>query len=647
MTRGRSSRVLPWLLTWGLFSAAACGGDGDKSRSAKPDAGKERDADLEQEEVDDDQDAGEDEDASAGQDAGVDAGSSDASSQDGSTPVVNKARIRGRVTYADGTAVGQVEVKIGDKRIKSDSRGVFAADDLPEGEFEVSVQSATTSRAQLKVDVRKDRVAQAELFVLPLKKSNIARADLATEVGDATDGVKVRLPANSLRVKGTQQLVTGSADSNIAVVKKSNDLKAAPGRLKGTKSGADVDLDCFGMVDVQLTQNGQELELTQDAELELPLGPNSFTDGQEVDAWAFDVPSGKWKSENRAIVDKSKGGNGVAKVKATHFSWWTIAQPVEQPTCLSGRLTTADAKPLPYLWVQSVGVSYWGSAWAQTDADGRFCLSVHQGSTQTVSAFGIDASTYFEWKQDVSVASGPAMCGGSGTCTDLGSIAGASLFDECTGNVTSDQNRVLVLSSASTPLDDALLAKLRALGHDVTLGPNYSAFDGKVDLSPYDAVYLQANASWGADMPLAGQRQLINWVNCGGGLITTEWTTWKIGSSTFQLIDAIFPAARTAAYGSPGTETYTKVVADATINAGLPDSFTFMTDNFSGTESNLNPRQGAIIFYDSMMLDSGLLGWDYNLGRVASFSVTVGPNEIADENFSRLISNVINWAQRD
>jgi hypothetical protein len=489
-------------------------------------------------------------------------------------------------------------------------------------------------------------VTQAELFVLPLKKNSIARADEASEID--VDGVKLRFPKGGLRVKGSNEMASGAADTNFALVKDSRDLKAAPGRLKGTKGGNDVDLDCFGMIDVHLSQGDRELELTQEAELELPLGPNSFTDGQEVDAWAFDVPSGKWKSENRAVVDKSQGGNGVAKVKASHFSWWTIAQPVAEQTCVSGRLSTADAKPLPYVWIQSVAVSYWGSTWAQTDADGRFCLSVRQGSAQSVSAFGIEAGTYFEWKKDVTASSGPAMCGDSAaTCTDLGTLSGTSLFDECTGNVTSNQNRVLLLSSSNATLDSTLLTTLQTLGHDATLGVNYGAFDGSVDLAPYDAVYLQANASWGADMPVAGQRQLINWVNCGGGLVTTEWTTWKIGSGGFQLIDAIFPAARTAAYGSPAMETYTKVVADPTLNAGLPDSFSFTTTNFSGTESNLNPRPGATIYYDSMNLDSGLLGWDYNLGRVASFANTVGGNELADPNYARLVANTINWVQRD
>jgi hypothetical protein len=624
--RASTSRLLLCLLGCGWGLSLGCG---DEEKSAEhSDAGDERDASRQR-------DTGTPEDDDAGEDAG----------EPGTN---NKSRVKGRVTFADGTAVGQVDVEIGGKRYKSDSRGVFSADDLPEGELEVSIEGEGISRAQVKVDVSEERVTQAELFVLPMKKAAVADAAAGGEAGGVDDNVKVKLAAGSLRVKSSGEPASGAAETRYAVSKESRDIKAAPGRLKGTKDDKDVELESFGIIDMRLFQGDEELELMQEAELELPLGPNSFSEGQEVDAWSFDTASGKWKAENRAVVDKTKGPNGVAKVKATHFSWWSVAQPAEEPTCIAGRLTTAGQQPLPYLWVQAVNNSSWGASWAQTDLDGNFCLSGKQSSSYTLSAFGVEASTYFEWKQDVSASTGAAVCGGgTGSCTQLGSIMGESLFDECTGNVASDQDHVYVLSSTNVALDDALKAMLESFGHTVTIGVHYTLFDGAVDLTPYDAIYLQANANWSGDMPRPGQRQLINWVNCGGGLVTVEWTTWKIGSNTFQYIDAIFPAARTNAYSSLGTETYTKVTDQSTINAGLPDMFTFMTDNYSGTESNLNPRSGAVIYYDSAMLDSGLLGWDYNQGRVATFSVTVGTNEIADPNFSRLVANTVDWVQRD
>ena len=615
-----------------LLLVLACGGDGGKSGGRDDDdAGSQNDASEEQDAAEELDAAQDDADASVEPDAATD----------------NKGRLRGRVTYADGTAVGQLDVRIQGKVYRSDSRGVFAADDLADGEHELSVHDPRVSAAQLKVSVSKDRLTQASLAVLPIKKLPVRNLVAGGETLEPTDNIKLRLPPSALRVKSSQAPATGDAEAHYALVKSASDLKAAPGRLRGKIQERLVDLESFGMIDLRFAQGQEDLELTVEAELDLPLGPNTFVDQQEVDSFSFDDQTGLWKVEGRAVIDKSAGGNGVAKIRAGHFSWWTIAAPVEQQTCLSGRLLSDGVQPLAHAWVDAVGSSYWGTFGAETAEDGSFCLSVKTGSQSTLSAFGINQSSYFEWKQTLVASSAPAMCGDA-SCQALGDISGTSLFDECQGNVTSNQNHLLLLSSGDPALDASLQAGLMQHGHAVTLGPPYHMFTADIDLTPYDAIYLQANYNWsGLDMPLPGQRRLINWVNCGGGLVTVEWTTWKIGQGTFQLIDAIFPAARTTAYTSVAMETYVKVTDDATLNAGLPDMFTFNTTNYSGTQSALTPRPGAVVYYDAQTYESGLLGWGYNLGRVATFSTTVGTNEVADANFMRLIANTADWVQRD
>src|SRR4030095_16085494 len=92
---------------------------------------------------------------------------------------------------------------------------------------------------------------------------------------------------------------------------------------------------------------------------------------------------------------------------------------------------------------------------------------------------------------------------------------------------------------------------LESYGHAVTVGVPFTQFDGTVSLDAYDAIYLQANANWSSgDMPVPGQRQLINWVNCGGGLVTVEWTTWKIGSGGFPLMEHVLPARAPRAHAA-------------------------------------------------------------------------------------------------
>ncbi len=581
-------------------------------------------------------------------DAILPAGDTGAPAADGAGPIA-KGKVLGRVTYADGTALGQVQVRIGSQLYRSDSRGVFSAADVGEGEQEISIDDAHATAAQVRVSVQRDQLAQTELFVLPLKRLDVAAVESGGDFSDSADPdqVKVRLPANGLTRLSSGTAASGPAEVRYGVLKQAADVKAAPARLTAVMADHDVDLESFGAIDLRVVQNEEALQLSAEADLELPLGPNSLADQSQIDSWSFDPGAGRWRLEGKATIDKSVGTNGIARLKLTHLSWWTVAEPAQSQTCLTGKLLSDTQQPLSSIWVDATGSDYWGSSGAFTDAQGQFCLNVKQGSSNTLSAFGLYATSYFEWKQDASAGSTAASCGAAG-CADLGNIVGTSLFDQCTGDVTHDQNHVLILSSGDTELDGTLTQALMSYGHVVTVGVPYTQFDGTVDLSPYDAVYLQANQNWGAgDMPVAGQRQLINWVNCGGGLVTTEWTTWKIGSGSFQLIDAIFPAARTTAYSYVTTETYVKATPDDTINTGLPDSFTFTTTDYGGTESQLTPRPGAATYYTSMMMAAGLLGWSYNLGRVASFSTTVGTNEAADANFMRLLANTLDWTQRD
>lgn len=612
------SRVTFGLAVFCLPVLLACGDSKGGKGSAEEDAG-DRDADVE-----------------------------DADGGDAGTFPRGKARLRGRVTYADGTAVGQATLRIGERRIKSDSRGVFAVDDLVEGELTVTVDSDDQSAAQIRVQVSEDHATQAELFVLPRKSLKLDDAAAADEVADGKAAVKVKLPKKALRVTSTGRLAEGAAEARVALVKESRDLKAAPGRLKGTRKAGPVDLDCFGMVDMRFAQAGEALELAEDAQVTLALGPNSFEDQEKLDVWFFDPDSGLWKNEGRATVDRSGEGNGVATFSATHAAWWTVARPAEEETCVKGRLFANEATPLAHAWIQAVSTSEWGTRWAETDDMGSFCLSVSPSSTYSLSAFGREADRFFEWQKDISAGAEAAMCGDGASCTDAGKVMGASLFDECKDSVSRDQNQVLLFSSTDDALDKQIQAALEANGHSVTIGPHFAQFDGSLDLSGYDALYLQANLNWGGDMPAAGQRQLINWVNCGGGLVTVEWTTWKIGTGGFQLIDAIFPVVRTNRYVSDTSEeTYVKATDEPTLKAGLPDSFSFPRTSYGGTESYLDPRPGAVVYYESKQLSAGLLGWDYNLGRVASFSTTAGTADYGSADFARLVANALDWVQRD
>lgn len=207
--------------------------------------------------------------------------------------------------------------------------------------------------------------------------------------------------------------------------------------------------------------------------------------------------------------------------------------------------------------------------------------------------------------------------------------------------------KVYVMSSGDASTDAAVLADMSRYAHTAVLGVQYWEFDGTQSLAGYDCVYIQANANWATgDMPANGQTALVAYVNGGGGLVTAEWVMWKTSVGSFQTLGSVYAALPSGAY--TGNPQYDLSVAtpDPIMNAGLPASFTILSDSYAGTETILTQTQsGATVFYNSTynQFKLGLIGWDYGSGRCANFNTTNGPNFLNDPNGGRLMSNAVEW----
>ena len=205
---------------------------------------------------------------------------------------------------------------------------------------------------------------------------------------------------------------------------------------------------------------------------------------------------------------------------------------------------------------------------------------------------------------------------------------------------------VLLLSTGSSTLDTQTKGVLEAGGATVTIGSQYTAFSS-AELSGIDVVLLFPNNNWSSgDMSLTEQTALANFVSGGGGLITAEWTNWKVGAGSFDNLEPILPVVATTQYTGGSAITYTSVTPDGTLNAGMPSGFTFTADNFAGVESFFSAKSGATVYYSSAggAAGAGVVGWTYGQGRVMQFSTTAGPTSLADANFSLLLQNSVQWA---
>lgn len=205
---------------------------------------------------------------------------------------------------------------------------------------------------------------------------------------------------------------------------------------------------------------------------------------------------------------------------------------------------------------------------------------------------------------------------------------------------------VLLLSTGNSTLDTSTATVLQNAGFTVNVGSPYHSV-AATEFAGIDVVLLFPNANWSAgDMPSTAQTALVDFLQYGGGLITTEWTNWKVGAGSFQILEAALPVVSTTQYTGGTTITYTQVEADAVLNANLPGSFAFTADNFAGVESYFTAKNGATVLYSSSggANGAGIVGWEYGSGRVLQISTTVGSNQLADPHFSLLLQNSVQWA---
>ncbi len=211
-----------------------------------------------------------------------------------------------------------------------------------------------------------------------------------------------------------------------------------------------------------------------------------------------------------------------------------------------------------------------------------------------------------------------------------------------------DAANIYMLSSLDPATDAAATLALTSRGHTVTLGVDYPLFDGTINLNGFDTVYLQSNSNWiGGTMPEPGQLQIVNWVNAGGRLVTSEWVIYYsyIGGK-FGTLGPIFPAEQTTSYGSAPLATFSTVTPDPVVNAGLPASFEVPLYSSAGTETFAVAKSSATTYYNTSSSPGvgALLGWAVGSGSVFSFTSTCGPTQVENATFGRLFANVMGAA---
>ncbi|MBI2891057.1 MAG: DUF11 domain-containing protein [Nitrospirae bacterium] len=205
---------------------------------------------------------------------------------------------------------------------------------------------------------------------------------------------------------------------------------------------------------------------------------------------------------------------------------------------------------------------------------------------------------------------------------------------------------VYILSGGNYAADQAVVNALTSEGHLPTLGVEPWQWDGtQADLESFDAVLFLNNFNEAqGDMPESGQTAILNFVNGGGGLVTGEWTLWNASQAHFALLEPLFPAV-SEDVSLAGQATYSRAVPDCRVGSGLVPTFAFgLTTGSFGTESILQTKAGATVFYGNDQGGDGVVGWTFGQGRVASFSTLIADVELSTWSYARLLANAVEWA---
>ena len=328
-------------------------------------------------------------------------------------PYSGSGTLRGMVYNTAGGGISDVEITAGGTSGTSDNLGFFTLEDVDaDSTLNVYARKPGLSTGHRQVDLRGGDVAFAQLTLATMQTRTLSNAASGGRV-DGADGVSITFPEASIRDSGGA-VVDGDVSVQYALLNDSSRIAAAPGGMIAGTGDDEVQLESWGMVEVRLSQGGEEVALDGTAALELPMSASAFGNGDSVGLYQFNEGLGRWVLDGTGTV---QDGKFIADVD--HFSWWNCDEPLSDKNCLSGRLVTPALDGIAGASVSSVGTDYLSSGWATTDEDGNFCITVKRGSGNRLSAFFADDMGIYNWVRDVTANSNATECS-LGDCTDLG-----------------------------------------------------------------------------------------------------------------------------------------------------------------------------------------------------------------------------------
>ncbi|HOZ50009.1 MAG TPA: carboxypeptidase regulatory-like domain-containing protein [Candidatus Hydrogenedentes bacterium] len=347
----------------------------------------------------------------------------------------DKATIIGWVSDTEGDPVAFAKVTVdGGVTTYTDDHGLYTVPGVePSDEVTVSFSKPGYTTNATNVGAAAEEVSTANVALAQRAEAQVLPNAAAGGTVEDTEGNAITLPVGAL-VDSARKAVTGDVEVQITALDLSDPSEKAafPGDFRGVtaKSGAEVQLESFAVADFVITQNGEELDLapgvSADIALQLP-GDTSLELGETVPLWYFDEEQGVWIESGMGTVESDGSGGLVYAASVPHLSWWNCDKPLEETHCVRGRVLNTEGQPVAGARIEARGLSYNGSSFATTDANGRYCVDVKRDSQVQVLAT-LPGGREVVAAQDVTVPDAAASCD-TGGCTDVSDMTAS--FDAC------------------------------------------------------------------------------------------------------------------------------------------------------------------------------------------------------------------------
>ncbi|MBV72142.1 MAG: hypothetical protein CMH52_12515 [Myxococcales bacterium] len=303
-------------------------------------------------------------------------------------PIEARTVLRGLIATQDGQSLSGALVRVGDVETRSDDTGIY--------ELDTGVRDGTVIRVDMDGFLPSLQTAAVvdgspTMVHFKLLPANEPVPFNATDGGrfESTRGSAVQLPAGGV-VNEDGQVVDGPAEISITPIDPSVEVEMAHLPASMTGLGANQEetlLESFGMINVELSRNGEKLQLGpgQTATIEIPVPSIPLSDDEvlpeQVPLWHLDEETNRWVEQGVARLD---AGRSVYVGEVSHFSTWNADIP-STSTCIEGVIVDRNNRPLGGARAISRGLSYRGSSRTTSRPDGRFTMAIRLGGESALS----------------------------------------------------------------------------------------------------------------------------------------------------------------------------------------------------------------------------------------------------------------------